>query len=282
VDDIGDQALSFAEVKALATGDPLVLEKAAVDADVARLSRLERAHHDDQHRLHRTHDTATARAERAEERASQLEGVLGRITDTRGDKFGMTVDGHRHTKRVEAGQHIQRLLVEQFDSTPPESTGPSIEIGMLAGLRVTGQAITTIEDEVRLAVPDAHIEVTYPALDWKRSEPSSVITRLERQIQKLPDVATTHRTDAAASRSEAERAKSRLGSSWDRTGELTALRRRQHEINEKLAAAASPEAQAEPVVDPTVEPVRSEAVLKAMARLDAVQSRPRPDGGLSL
>ena len=59
VDDIGDQALSFAEVKALATGDPLVLEKAAVDADVARLARLERAHHDDQHRLRRTLDAAT-------------------------------------------------------------------------------------------------------------------------------------------------------------------------------------------------------------------------------
>ncbi|MCZ7537352.1 MAG: hypothetical protein M5T61_16560 [Acidimicrobiia bacterium] len=46
-------------MKALATGDPLVLEKAAVDADVARLTRLERAHQDDQHRLRRTHDTAS-------------------------------------------------------------------------------------------------------------------------------------------------------------------------------------------------------------------------------
>lgn len=282
VDDIGDQALSFAEVKALATGDPLVLEKAAVDADVARLSRLERAHHDDQHRLRRTYDTATVRADRADQRAEQLEGVFGQIIDTRGDKFAMTVDNHRHTKRVDAGQHIQRLLVEQLDGTPPESTGPSIEIGMLAGLRVTGQAITTIEDEVHLAVPDAHIEVTYPALDWKRSEPSSVITRLERQIQRLPDVAAAHRTEAASARSEAERAESRLGSTWDRADELTALRRRQQEINEQLAEAASPEAPAEPAADPTVEPVPSEAVSKAMARLDAVQNRPRPDSGLSL
>src|SRR3546814_7401565 len=59
VDDIGDQALSFAEVKALATGDPLVLEKAAVDADVARLARLQRAHHADQQRLRRTRSEAS-------------------------------------------------------------------------------------------------------------------------------------------------------------------------------------------------------------------------------
>lgn len=37
IDDIGDSALSFAEVKALASGDPLILDKAAVDAERTRL-----------------------------------------------------------------------------------------------------------------------------------------------------------------------------------------------------------------------------------------------------
>jgi hypothetical protein len=34
-DDIGDSALSYAEVKALATGNPLVIEQAGVQADIA-------------------------------------------------------------------------------------------------------------------------------------------------------------------------------------------------------------------------------------------------------
>src|SRR3546814_13011186 len=84
VDDIGDQALSFAEVKALATGDPLVLEKAAVDADVARLARLQRAHHDDQPRLRRTLDSAPRRAEAAEPRAADPTAVTRRPPDPRG------------------------------------------------------------------------------------------------------------------------------------------------------------------------------------------------------
>jgi hypothetical protein len=239
VDDLGDQALSFAEVKALATGDPLVLEKAGVDADVARLMRLERAHVDDQHRLRRTHEGALARVERSSQLASRLEAVLGRITDTRGDRFAMTVDGRRHTKRVEAGSHLQRLLLDHLDRTPPESTGPVVEVGRLAGLTVTGQAITTIEDEIRLAGPDAHIEVRYPALDWKRSEPSSVITRLERQIQRLPETLEATRAEAEQARGEAERAYSRIGVPWDRADEFARLRRRQQEIDEQLAAAAS-------------------------------------------
>ncbi len=44
VDDIGDATLSYAEVKALATGNPLLLELAEVNADVARLRQLATAH----------------------------------------------------------------------------------------------------------------------------------------------------------------------------------------------------------------------------------------------
>ena len=43
IEDIGENTLSFAEVKALASGDPLILDKARADAEVMRLARLERA-----------------------------------------------------------------------------------------------------------------------------------------------------------------------------------------------------------------------------------------------
>lgn len=40
IDDVGEQALSYAEIKALATGNPLIMEKAGVDNELARLTRL--------------------------------------------------------------------------------------------------------------------------------------------------------------------------------------------------------------------------------------------------
>jgi hypothetical protein len=39
LDDVGDAALSYAEVKALATGNPLIMERAGVEGDLARLER---------------------------------------------------------------------------------------------------------------------------------------------------------------------------------------------------------------------------------------------------
>ena len=236
VDDIGDQALSFAEVKALATGDPLVLEKAAVDADVARLSRLERAHLDDQHRLRRTVESVTHRAQRAQERVAQLDAVLDRATDTRGDRFVMTVDGCSFAKRADAGERLQGLLRRRLDATPPETSGPVANIGTLGGLEVTAQAITTIADEVRLAIPAAHVEVILSADDLARSDPAHLVTRLERHLQRLPETIAALQADASAAQAEASRAAARVGVPWDRSDELGDLRCRQKEIEESLAA----------------------------------------------
>ena len=43
IEDIGDAALSYSEVKALATGNPLLMDKAEADAELTRLERAERA-----------------------------------------------------------------------------------------------------------------------------------------------------------------------------------------------------------------------------------------------
>jgi hypothetical protein len=217
-----------------------VLEKAAVDADVARLSRLERAHHDDQHRLRRTLDAATHRADNAEQRAAALEAVVGRVVDTSGDRFSMTIDGSTHSKRVDAGDHLQRLLRERLDQTPPETSGPTIQIGTLGGLAVHAQGVTTIEDEVRVTIPDAHIDVRFLTDDLRRSDPSNLITRLERHLHRLPDTIADLHHEAETARTEAQRAEARVGAPWDRSEELAGLRWRQQEIDEQLAASTEP------------------------------------------
>jgi hypothetical protein len=41
-EDVDSAALTYAAVKAIASGNPLVIEKAAIDAEVMRLTRLQR------------------------------------------------------------------------------------------------------------------------------------------------------------------------------------------------------------------------------------------------
>jgi outer membrane murein-binding lipoprotein Lpp len=288
VDDIGDQALSFAEVKALATGDPLVLEKAGVDADVARLSRLERAHHDDQHRLRRTFDTATQRANRCTQRADQLESVLERVVDTHGDRFAMTVDGRHHTKRMEAGADLKMLLAGRLEATPPETTSPLVPTATLGGLTVASQTITVIEDEIRLVIPDAHIELTYNRHDWQTADPAMIVSRLERQLQRLPETLASTRAEGQTAATEAARAEARIGQPWEHTDELGALRRRQKEIDETLAASAEPAPSPDPAsttlgASPSVTSQLAADVDLTRQRLDSLERCDMgPAGGLSL
>src|SRR6516165_8922947 len=93
IEDIGDAALSYNEVKALATGKPLLMEKAEADAELTRLERAERAHHRNQEALQ--HKVA-----QAERRIGILTTLIDvnaaattRRTATRGDAFTMTTDG---------------------------------------------------------------------------------------------------------------------------------------------------------------------------------------------
>ena len=50
-DDVDEQALSYAEIKALCAGDPQIKEKMDLDVDVARLKVLKADHQSQQYRL---------------------------------------------------------------------------------------------------------------------------------------------------------------------------------------------------------------------------------------
>jgi hypothetical protein len=64
LEDLDSAALTYAEVKAIASGNPLVIEKAQVDAELIRLTRLRSAHAEEQYRirsnLRRSHEDAEA------------------------------------------------------------------------------------------------------------------------------------------------------------------------------------------------------------------------------
>ncbi len=88
IEDIGQDALSHAEVKALATGDPRVLEKAQVDAE---LSRMQRAHARNQRVLAATIAHAEHQLPHLAELAEGARAARDRASDLSGEKFAITI-----------------------------------------------------------------------------------------------------------------------------------------------------------------------------------------------
>lgn len=147
----------------------------------------------------------------------------------------MTVDGALHTKRVEAGNHLSRLVSALMNG--PSSRPEKAPAGHLAGFDVQAD-IDRRFHEVSLTITDVGAEIRWPTGEWHAVDPSSLIQRLERRIQNLDSALLEARSDRAAFGEEAARARARIGTPFEHEDELRSVQRRQQEINELLVPPA--------------------------------------------
>jgi N12 class adenine-specific DNA methylase len=244
VDDIGDQALSYAEVKALATGNPLIMEKAGIDAEVAKLTRLRDAHRQDQQRLGRTYDACTQRADTRTRLADACEQAIAQRIDTHGDKFTMTVDTNRFTDRTEAGAQLHATL-HRILTHPRERL---IErIGAIGGFDLEATLDRRMSDDLTITLVGTPLHLTVERADLKDTDPHVAVGRLERKLRSLEHVRDEALADANDARHEAGQAHARIGATFEHTDRLQHLLGRQAQI----AAELTPP---EPVPPPTPEP----------------------------
>ena len=128
--DLDDAALSYAEVKALAAGNPMIKEKMDLDIQVARLKTLKTAYNNEHYRL----EDAITQGFPAEMRktAQQLENAKAdtirlqqntkRDADGK-DVFAISLMDTVYTKREDAGKALLGLLGMAMNRTEPVSIG---------------------------------------------------------------------------------------------------------------------------------------------------------------
>src|SRR2546427_8883457 len=115
LEDLDSAALTYAEVKAIASGNPLVIEKAQVDAELMRLTRLRSAHAEEQYRirsnLRRSHEDAEAFTMRL----ANLRQDIALRQDISGDNFHVELDGQTINNRGIAGELMVRRAAKLQD-----------------------------------------------------------------------------------------------------------------------------------------------------------------------
>jgi hypothetical protein len=123
VDDVSETTLSLAEVKALSTGSPLILEKAGIDNDVARLERLASAHRSEQRRAGQVITAGQAQLPALAARVKALHAALGRRVDVSGGNFAAH---HRRAplRQKPARREIPQRPVTGLTASPPHRPGP--------------------------------------------------------------------------------------------------------------------------------------------------------------
>ena len=243
IEDIGDAALSYNEVKALATGNPLLMDKADADAELTRLERAERAWNRNRDTLAHKITASTERVTVLEATAAAIDAAVTRRQDTRGDGFIMSVGPTRHTRRQDAGEHLRTLIAEQDqDLTGSGHRRLAQPLGELGGFpltatteRILGSTIVILELD---GAPGTELRMT-PA-EIKAADPGKLIVRLEGRRSSLETLKTKTLAEITRLTAEAGHARDDLRKPFAQADKLAAARDRTQQIDERLNRAAAP------------------------------------------
>ena len=221
LEDMDSAALTYAEVKAIASGNPMVIEKAQVDAELIRLTRLRSAHAEEQYRirssLRHTHQEVQAWTERL----GNLREDLMLRQDTSGDKFRIELDKQVLDNRGVAGE----LLLRRAEKIKTRF-GEEIRLGKFAGFDLSIRASFTTAELVLRGKNSYGIRVTDTAMGTIRS--------LESTVQGFEERAGRLESDIKDSQKRATELEAKVGAPFEKEERYHKLVTRQSEIEEQL------------------------------------------------
>ncbi|MBW3641875.1 MAG: helicase [Actinobacteria bacterium] len=240
IDDIGDQALSYAEVKALATGNPLIMERAGVAAEVAKLTRRRAAHHTDQARLVRTRDRSRQRAALFRRTAAACDQALATRVDTRGDRFSATVAGRTYSSRPEAAASLRDAALDAARGLRRGDRSVTT-LAVIGGVSIDLSASKDVFGTyVEFGLTGVAVDPVRMGLDELRETTTGLLTKLENRVNSLDRTREDLLARADDEEREARQADERIGRPFEYEDRLTALARRLEEIDAELTPDDEP------------------------------------------
>jgi N12 class adenine-specific DNA methylase len=239
VEDLGEDSLSYDQIKALASGNPLLLDKAKADAELQRLTRLERSHRQQASLLRATHAQALQDELAFKRTAKALEQAQARAIPTRGDAFEITIDGQRHTKRTDAAARLSAAVHDAMRGLRG-GVGPLGVVAELGGFSITARArdYDRFGRAVAFTPEGLPLDPTEVEIDDGRVDGARVLRSLEAKIAGIPDARDRALNNAAAHRRVAENAAEQLQRPFKHADALVVARKRVADLNQQLAEAS--------------------------------------------
>jgi len=221
IEDIDGTALTYAEVKAIASGNPMVIEKASIDAELARLTRLHKQHHETQYRLRHQIRHLTDDLPRLEKRLEGIRRDLSTREDTSGDRFVILLEGQEIRDRGVAGELILRRA-ERI-----RGTGAERQIGTFAGFQL-------FVSDMLLRGPEVVIKGAATHTAKAANTALGTIRSVEYAIQNLDEVASDVAKNIAETGRRITDLTAQTGQPFEYEERLTSLTLRQQEIADAL------------------------------------------------
>lgn len=232
-EDVELAALSYAEVKALASGNPLVMEKAGIDAEVAKLSLLKTQWDNQRWSNQRESATLPGRIEKLRQRIEAIEADIADRVDVRGQRFCMVIDGQHFVERAEAGEALVRYYVEAKARTRKignwKTSAGEIVVGQFAGFDLAVSIPTAAADGPSFLLKKRRAYVAHHS-----DNPIGMVRVIENVANALEGRLAEVHEDLARAEKRLADILSELSKPFDKEDRLTQLLVRQREINASL------------------------------------------------
>ncbi|NTA14300.1 DEAD/DEAH box helicase family protein [Agrobacterium tumefaciens] len=226
------QANQFAMAKAIASGDERLMQKAGLEADIARLERLRAAHDDDLFAVRRQIRDAEREIETAMRRIGEIGKDIERLVPTSGDAFSMIVSGKPYTERKHAGRALMREILTLVQL---QQQG-EVHLASIGGFNLVyfGEKFGRGDNcryQTLLQRTGADYEIELPVT----VTPLGAVSRLEHALDGFEEERDRYRQRLDEYRRRLASYQSRQGGSFAFTDELAEKRQTLREVEEALA-----------------------------------------------
>ncbi|HEY3915964.1 MAG TPA: methyltransferase domain-containing protein [Verrucomicrobiae bacterium] len=224
IEDVDGTALTYAEVKAIASGNPMVIEKAGVDAEIARLTRLHSQHAESQYKLRYQLRHLADEIPRLEKRLEEVRLDIASRQDTSADKFSIHLDGQDIRDRGIAGELLLRRAEKMRGANAQR------EIGAFAGFKLLIADNYVRGPEIVFKGASVHtVNLANTALGMIRS--------LEYAVQNLDEAAASLAENIKATQKRMTDLREQTEQPFEYAKKLSGLVQRQQEITDALDLA---------------------------------------------
>lgn len=233
-EDIDETALSYAEIKALCAGNPMIKEKMDLDIEVARLRVLKSSHLSQQYMMEdRLLKHFPAEIEKGQAQAAGFEADIALRDEHPLPKegfVGMTVCGHTFTEKEEAGEAILAACKSVTDMK-------AVVIGEYRGFRMS-LALNNFGKEYLLTLKGT---MAHPVS--LGSDPRGNILRIDNSLSRIEERLLTVREHLENLEQQKEATRAEIGKPFPQEEELRMKSARLAELDATLdIGSAAPEA----------------------------------------
>ena len=221
-DDVDETALSYSEIKALATGNPLIIEKCNLDMEVARLNMLKASHLNQVYALeelvYRKYPAEITRLTERIEGYEQDAALAAAHPKPQEGFCGMDVEGRHYTEKEDAGKAIIDVCTRMTDSD-------AVLLGQYRGFSMV-LAYDGMSNEYRVTLKGTLSHTATLGADVFGN-----ITRLDNALENLPKALESERAKLEETKAQLENARTELAAPFAREEELAEKTARLQELN---------------------------------------------------